>query len=62
MDLQDLRRYQWKYIFLKDEDLVQFIDDIYNNDENIKKSIIIQSFLFCGTSWLLDGSKDDLFG
>ena len=35
--------------------------DIWTNENDIKKNIIIDSFLYCGISQKLDGSQDELF-
>jgi len=46
---------------LKDEIIVKFIAEIWNDEKIIKRQTIIHSFLHCGISQLLDGSQDELF-
>ena len=46
---------------LKDEDIIRFIDEIWNKENIIKKDIIKKSFLYCGISQALDGSEDEYF-
>ena len=46
---------------LKDEIIVKFIAEIWNDENIIKRQTIIHSFLHCGISHLLDGSQDELF-
>ena len=40
---------------------INFIYDIWTDENIIKKQVIINSFLHCGISQLLDRSQDELF-
>ena len=40
---------------------IKFIEEIWTVENIIKKQTIINSFLHCGISQLLDGSQDELF-
>ena len=45
-----------------DENVIYFINEIWNTDDNIiRKDIIKNSFLYCGISYVLDGSEDEYF-
>lgn len=46
---------------LQDEDIIRFIDEIWNNENIIKKDVIKNSFWYCGISQSLDGSEDEYF-
>ena len=47
--------------FVKDEDILNMIHKIWYNEEDIKKTVIINSFLVYDISQNLDGTQDDLF-
>ena len=46
---------------ITDENIINFINEIWNTDDNIRKDIIKNSFLYCGISQVLDGSEDEYF-
>ena len=46
---------------INSEDIIKMVLDIWTNENDIKKNIIIDSFLYCGISQKLDGSQDELF-
>ena len=48
--------------FVKDEDILNMIHKIWYNEEDIKKTVIINSFLVCDISQNLDGTQDDFYG
>ena len=47
--------------YLNDKNIIKFIYDIWADENIIKRQVIINSFLHCGISQLLDGSQDELF-
>lgn len=46
---------------ITDENIINFINEIWNTDDIIRKDIIKNSFLYCGISQVLDGSEDEYF-
>ena len=46
---------------ITNKDIIEMISNIWYNENDIKEKVINNSFLFCGISQKMEGSKDEMF-